>query len=205
MQAAGRKVSTVTSSPYAPYRSKLEHLFAHKLEMEKRAFLLESFSYEPLNLRLPGKKNFYKPDFLVVDDTSLQGLTFYEVKGHNRSDDRSLVKMKTAAGLNPWAKFVLVKHVKGEMGGKVHLMPLYMKPARSRSHAMTEQARRAAEAIGYECGYQRAKALYDASRITIIPYGGGIWWVEQNGKGEAVDTRTAKRQFRAAVVNLTQK
>ncbi|HMF85887.1 MAG TPA: hypothetical protein VK598_06005 [Nitrospiraceae bacterium] len=66
--------------------------------------------FEPLNLRLPGKKNFYKPDFLVLAG---DGLTFYEVKGRNPSDDRSLVKIKTAAGITPWAKFVLVKRVDG--------------------------------------------------------------------------------------------
>lgn len=98
-------------APYFPYRSKLEAAWASKLELDRRAGFNDVILYEPLNLRLPGKKNFYKPDFLVREVGDL--LTFYEVKGFNKSDDRSLVKMKTAAGLNPWARFVLVKRIKG--------------------------------------------------------------------------------------------
>lgn len=95
----------------SPYRSKLEALFARELAATAHAGVIVSWQYEPLNFRLPGQKNFYKPDFLVRDR---DGLTFYEVKGRNLSDDRSLVKMKTAAGLNTWARFVLVKRIKGQ-------------------------------------------------------------------------------------------
>lgn len=105
----------VGSNPaHSPYKSKLEAAWANKLELEKRICLIDNYYYEPFNIRLPGTKNFYKPDFLVqvYVECGIK-LTFYEVKGHNRSDDRSLVKMKTAAGLNPWATFILVKHVKG--------------------------------------------------------------------------------------------
>jgi len=94
------------------FKSKLEAAFSQRLEFEKRASLLSYVAYEPLNLRLPGRKNFYKPDFLVVHDDGR--LTFYEVKGFSRSNDRSLVKLKTAAGMTPWARFILVKRIKGE-------------------------------------------------------------------------------------------
>lgn len=93
------------------YRSKLESAWANYLQGLWMLKAVSSWWYEPVNLRLPGKKNFYKPDFLVQTES---GLTFYEVKGRNKSDDRSLVKMKTAAGLTPWAKFVLVKRIKGQ-------------------------------------------------------------------------------------------
>jgi hypothetical protein len=66
-----------------------------------------------MNIKLPGQKNFYKPDFLaigVADDR----VTFYEVKGRNKSDERSLVKIKTAAGIHTWAQFVLVKYINGQ-------------------------------------------------------------------------------------------
>jgi len=93
------------------YRSKLEETFAYRLVLEKRTGIILDYWYEPANLRLPGEKNFYKPDFLVL---TAGGLTFYEVKGRNMSDDASLVKIKTAAGLTPWAKFVLVKRINGQ-------------------------------------------------------------------------------------------
>ena len=103
----------------SPYRSKLEAAWAQKLEMEKRAGEIVEFYYEPANLRLPGGRNYYKPDFLVHhgsigNDGVHVRLTFYEIKGRNPSDDRSLVKLKTAAGLNPWARFILVKRVNGQ-------------------------------------------------------------------------------------------
>ena len=98
-------------APSPPYRSKLEAAYANKLEFEKRAGVIHDWWFEPLNLRLPGDKNFYKPDFLV---RASDGLTFYEVKGRNKSDDRSLVKIKTAAGLTPWAHFIQVKRINGQ-------------------------------------------------------------------------------------------
>jgi hypothetical protein len=103
-------VQRAISSPYAPYRSKLELSWANYLQGLVRLGAISEFYYERVNIRLPGKKNWYKPDFLVLAG---DGLTFYEVKGYNKSDDRSLVKMKTAAGLNPWARFVLVKRIRG--------------------------------------------------------------------------------------------
>ena len=97
--------------PSPKFRSKLEAAWAEKLAFEKQIQLLSYVAYEPLNLRLPGNRNFWKPDFLVRDKVGT--LIFYEVKGHNLSDDRSLVKMKVAAAITPWARFVLVKRIQG--------------------------------------------------------------------------------------------
>ena len=97
------------------HRSKLEAAWAQKLEYDRRDLDSQGrrchIQYEPCNFRLPGKRNFWKPDFLVWFNHCL---VFYEIKGRNKSDARSLVKMKTAAGLNPWAKFVLVHRINGE-------------------------------------------------------------------------------------------
>ena len=95
----------------SPYKSKLESAWANYLHGLWMLKAITHYYYEPLNLRLPGKKNFYKPDFLVVSET---GITFYEVKGFSASNDRSLVKMKTAAGIHLWAKFILVKRIGGQ-------------------------------------------------------------------------------------------
>src|SRR6185295_7404106 len=96
---------------YKGYRSKLEYSWANYLNGLVALGSIANFYYEPLNIRLPGKKNFYNPDFMVIAG---DGMTFYEIKGRNKSDDRSLVKIKTAAGIHKWAQFVVVKWIKGQ-------------------------------------------------------------------------------------------
>lgn len=93
------------------YKSKTEVRFAMHLDALKHAGLMTSWQYEPVNFRLPGMKNFYKADWLVRDS---HGLTFFDTKGWNMSDERSLVKIKTAAGLNRWAVFKQIRWIKGE-------------------------------------------------------------------------------------------
>lgn len=95
----------------AQYRSKLEAAFAGYLSVLKLAGDIDGWSYEPVNFRLSGGKNFYK-----IDMCSWRGglVTFWEVKGRNKSDDRSLVKLKIAAGLNPWAQFIQVRRIGGD-------------------------------------------------------------------------------------------
>jgi hypothetical protein len=99
------------------FRSKLETAFAGYLDMQRRAGIFRDIWYEPLNLRLPGQKNFYKPDFFVLEAAG--GIILYEVKGYSPSNERSLVKLKTAAGLHTWARFVLVKRIKGHWEERV--------------------------------------------------------------------------------------
>ena len=114
-----RLANKVKSASF-PFRSKLEAAWANHLNILKaipqRDGGIQGWAYEPLNFRLPGKKNYYKIDFCAWDE---RGVVFYEIKGHNLSDDRSLVKMKTAAGLTPWARFVLVKRLKGHWEERV--------------------------------------------------------------------------------------
>jgi len=98
------------SSAPSAYKSKLEAAYAQYLDALKAAGEIDGWQYEPVNFRLPGKKNFYKPDFVVWKGRTV---AFYDTKGRNKSDDRSLVKIKTAAGLNPWARFYQVRRIKG--------------------------------------------------------------------------------------------
>jgi hypothetical protein len=109
-------MTTHRSSSYKGYRSKLEYNWAGYLDGLKAANLIDGWLYEPMNFRLPGAKNFYKIDFQSWTD---RAVTFYEVKGRNKSDERSLVKIKTAAGLHPWATFVLVKRTHGQWEERV--------------------------------------------------------------------------------------
>jgi|688.fasta_scaffold02433_5 hypothetical protein len=64
--------------------------------------------YEAVKLKL-ADNTFYTPDFMVLlDDGSIE---FHEVKGSwkapNQEDAR--VKIKVAAAIHPWAKFVSVE------------------------------------------------------------------------------------------------
>lgn len=111
----GARPSTVegrrqTASPYKGYRSKLELNWANYLDVLKAVKDIDGWAYEPLRFKLPGERNYYKIDFSAWKNGRI---TFFEIKGWNQSDSRSLVKLKTAAGLNPWANFVLVKNHDG--------------------------------------------------------------------------------------------
>lgn len=110
------KSSARTFHATTPYRSKLEAAWANHLNILTMAREIDGWHYEPQNFRLPGQKNFYKIDFLTWKG---QAVTYYEVKGRNLSDDRSLVKLKTAAGLHPWARFVQVKRDCGAWNERV--------------------------------------------------------------------------------------
>ena len=105
--------SELAPSPLYPYKSKLEAAFARSLEFDRLAGVIVGFGYELVRFKLPGEKNYYKIDFCVWGYKGEARPVFIEVKGRNRSDDRSLVKLKTAAGLNVWAKFLLIKYVRG--------------------------------------------------------------------------------------------
>ncbi len=99
------------------YKSKTEIRFVQYLDTLVRAGLITSWQYEPFNIRLPGKKNFYKPDFFIVDEhqqSFSRRHTFIDTKGVNKSDDRSLVKIKTAAGLHQWAGFAQYRWTRGQ-------------------------------------------------------------------------------------------
>jgi len=72
------------------------------------------FLFESIKLRL-ADRTWYTPDFLVV---WVDGrMEFHEVKGFMRDD--AAVKLKVAAELYPWAKFILAKKIKGRWEMKV--------------------------------------------------------------------------------------
>ena len=97
-------------SKSAGYASKTEAAYAQYLDALVHGGEISNWWYAPVSFRLPGKRNRYTPDFLTLCG---RGLTFIEVKGWSPSYDRSIVKLKTAAGLTPWADFQLVKRIKG--------------------------------------------------------------------------------------------
>lgn len=67
--------------------------------------------FNKVKLRL-AKKTWYAPDYMVITGTYDDPVPlFFEVKGFMRDD--AAVKIKVAAEQNRWAKFYVVRKVKG--------------------------------------------------------------------------------------------
>ena len=100
------------------YKSTWESAYAQHLDILEAAGEIVGWWYEPIRFRLPGPRNFYKPDFLVQAACKQRygsmagqhaGIEIVEVKGWSKNRREGITKFKTAAGLNPWALFKLVK------------------------------------------------------------------------------------------------
>ena len=110
--AAKKKKKTEASQPEQPKAvaqlvtrmNKTEAKYAQHLEMRKRALEIIDYRFEEFKIVL-GFQCTYLPDFFVVmaDKT----IEIHEVKGFWRDDAR--VKIKAAARLFPWFKFVAVQ------------------------------------------------------------------------------------------------
>jgi len=85
----------------------MEERYSQLLTLRQRSGEIIAWRFEPFGLRL-ADLTFYHPDFLVVFPGHFE---IHEVKGFWREDAR--VKIKVAAGLFPWFKFVAVKSQRG--------------------------------------------------------------------------------------------
>src|SRR6185436_7717704 len=91
------------------YRNKTDAAYAQHLALLKHAGEITEWWYEPFTgLRLPGRRNRYKPDFLVQHlDGSLE---VKETKGWSKNLRDGITKFKTASGVHTWiARWTLVK------------------------------------------------------------------------------------------------
>jgi len=79
--------------------NKLEIRYEAQLYMQVKAGDIYAYGFERIKFKL-AKKTFYTPDFYVVGFN----LEFHEVKGHWEDDAR--VKIKTAAEMFPWFRWV---------------------------------------------------------------------------------------------------
>jgi len=86
--------------------NKTERLFLHYLRAQTNA----PVGIQSLTFKL-GDDCRYTPDF-HVPWMPADGFTCYEVKGFWRDDAR--VKIKVAARMFPWAKFIAVQRIKGQ-------------------------------------------------------------------------------------------
>lgn len=90
----------------------LETEFAKFLEMQKSAGVIVAWHYECFRMRIAFGNNpaWIKTDFFVLySDGSIR---LFETKGFWREASR--LRIKVAAGVYPWAKFIAVKRVKGQ-------------------------------------------------------------------------------------------
>lgn len=95
--ALGRKQSSM---------NKTEAAHAQDLEMRKRVGEVLDYRWQPLRLKLAPDCT-YEPDFLVIQANG--EVVFEEVKGAFITDD-ALVKVKVAAQMFPWFRFVLYQY-----------------------------------------------------------------------------------------------
>jgi hypothetical protein len=78
-----------------------ERAYAQRLEVQRLAGHIVSWSFEPMSFRL-ARKTFYHPDFMVI---TLEDVQFHEVKGPVAQDD-AVAKWKIAAEQHPWARWI---------------------------------------------------------------------------------------------------
>lgn len=84
-----------------------ESAYAQTLEIQKRTGEIVDYKFEKLKFKL-ADRTFYTPDFFVVRH---DGFEIHEVKGFWRDDAR--VKIKVAAEMFRWFRFVAVTKKKG--------------------------------------------------------------------------------------------
>lgn len=110
----GLAIAGVVETPRGPRENRMNRWEADYEERMLRCRVpwdILWYAFEPVSLRLPGTKNFYRPDFLVIrvlvpgHADSVPTVEFHEVKGFLRDDARD--KLKVAASVHPWATFKL--------------------------------------------------------------------------------------------------
>jgi hypothetical protein len=101
-------VANRSAKAAAPRMNKLETSFAQLLELERCAGRWVWWGFESMTLRLAAGAR-YTPDFPCIDAGG--HLVIHEVKGHWR--EAALVRIKVAAELYPFFRFVAVTRPKG--------------------------------------------------------------------------------------------
>ncbi len=90
--------------PWAPYASKWEAEYAHRLAMLHASGAITGWAYETETLRAKGGTK-YTPDFWVSFPDGRE--EYHEVKGHLRS--RDAVRMRECAAVSPLPVLVVSK------------------------------------------------------------------------------------------------
>jgi hypothetical protein len=90
-------------------RNKTEERFWQMQQLRARVGEIRAAYWEPWKMRL-ADNTYYTPDCMVIENDGT--LTIYEVKGYWQEDAR--VKIKVAAALHPYVRFVAVQHQKSQ-------------------------------------------------------------------------------------------
>ena len=98
--------------------NKLEAAYAQRLDLERLAGMWQWWGYEPIKLRLAGGA-WYTPDFGLIDTGG--HFVIHETKGFWREAAR--VRIKVAAELYPFFRFVAVTRQRKRQGGAWILTP----------------------------------------------------------------------------------
>ena len=93
-------------------KNKTEDQYEAMLKDRLSQGVIAAYKFEPMKLRLADLTS-YTPDFMVI--TAEGHVEFHEVKGFWTDDAR--VKIKVAAELFPWFKFVAVQKEALKRGG----------------------------------------------------------------------------------------
>jgi hypothetical protein len=96
-----------TARRVAGSMNKTEQAYAALLEQRKQVGEIHHYQFEAMALKL-AKLTTYTPDFLVILPNG--EIEFHEVKGHWMGNGR--VKIKVAAELHKWFRFVAVQYKK---------------------------------------------------------------------------------------------
>lgn len=83
--------------------NKTELAYSQNLELKKRAGYIIDWRFNAIRFRL-GSGAYYKPDFLVV---KVDCFELHETKGFMR--EAANVRIKTAAELYPWFRWIVVR------------------------------------------------------------------------------------------------
>lgn len=105
-------VITRSKLPTRQRMNKLESAYAQRLELERHAGLWQWWAFEPITLRLAADAR-YTPDFGLIDVNG--DLVLHETKGFWR--EAALVRIKVAAELYPFFRFVAVTRRRKRDGG----------------------------------------------------------------------------------------
>lgn len=103
-------------SPYWPYKSKAEQLYAWELGEKAKAHEIVAWRYEPITMVVidaSGERCRYTPDFMVLLPTTEPAdfIEFHEVKGHLREAAR--LRFLSARERYPWFRFRMVRRLRG--------------------------------------------------------------------------------------------
>lgn len=93
--------------------NRLEAKYAQQLELEKKAGLILHWSYESLTVKLADATRLTVDFFVINADGSID---LRETKGFMREE--AWCKLKTAASIYPWFRFLLVRKANKNSGAE---------------------------------------------------------------------------------------